>query len=315
MTMAMPVCLASRVSCAAHSRTCDTEPGAAVSSPLYSVWIESITATVGFCSDTAAWIASSRISANRLTLPVARPSRRARSATCSADSSPVTYSTEVVSDRDASACSSSVDLPMPGSPPISTTAPATRPPPSTRSNSSRPVGWRGVSRASISTGCAPDCCWPAAHTGGPPPTGGRLHGFLQRVPGIAVRAFALPLRGAAAFGANVDGSILCHPQSLPISLPCLALAATACGRFRVTNQHGCPGLVHGSFNRLSKTTRIRETGARYKKLTAGFCKSRIIRRSHATTIRRPLRCRRPVLVRAQWRNRRVIAGRLSRTPH
>ena len=39
---------------------------------------------------------------------------------------------------------------MPGSPPISTTAPATRPPPSTRSNSSRPVGWRGVSRASIS---------------------------------------------------------------------------------------------------------------------------------------------------------------------
>ena len=150
MTMAMPVCLASRVSCAAHSRTCDTEPGAAVSSPLYSVWIESITATVGFCSDTAAWIASSRISANRLTLPVARPSRRARSATCSADSSPVTYSTEVVSDRDASACSSSVDLPMPGSPPISTTAPATRPPPSTRSNSSRPVGWRGVSRASIS---------------------------------------------------------------------------------------------------------------------------------------------------------------------
>ncbi|CPP36880.1 Uncharacterised protein [Bordetella pertussis] len=34
ITMAMPVCLASRVSCAAHSRTWDTEPGAAVSSPL-----------------------------------------------------------------------------------------------------------------------------------------------------------------------------------------------------------------------------------------------------------------------------------------
>ncbi|CFW44741.1 Uncharacterised protein [Bordetella pertussis] len=83
-------------------------------------------------------------------MPVCRPSRRARSATCSADSSPVTYNTLVVADSEASACSSSVDLPMPGSPPISTTAPATSPPPSTRSNSSSPVGWRGVSRASIS---------------------------------------------------------------------------------------------------------------------------------------------------------------------
>src|SRR3546814_5633635 len=48
---------------------------------------------------------------------------------------------------------------MPGSPPISTTAPLTSPPPSTRSNSDRPVGWRGISRASTSarlrTGASP----------------------------------------------------------------------------------------------------------------------------------------------------------------
>src|SRR5690606_17211028 len=37
-----------------------------------------------------------------------------------------------------------VDLPMPGSPPISTTEPLTRPPPSTRSSSEEPLGWRGV---------------------------------------------------------------------------------------------------------------------------------------------------------------------------
>jgi hypothetical protein len=39
-----------------------------------------------------------------------------------------------------------VDLPMPGSPPISVTDPGTRPPPSTRSNSAEPVDKRGDSR-------------------------------------------------------------------------------------------------------------------------------------------------------------------------
>jgi hypothetical protein len=40
----------------------------------------------------------------------------------------------------AATSSSRVDLPMPGSPASSTTAPGTMPPPSTRSSSSRPVG-------------------------------------------------------------------------------------------------------------------------------------------------------------------------------
>src|SRR5690606_18383813 len=82
------------------------------------------------------------------------------------DSSPLTYSTFLSLERFASACSSSVDLPIPGSPPINTTPPATRPPPSTRSNSSMPVPKRGTSIASMSarlnTGavCASPCRCP-----------------------------------------------------------------------------------------------------------------------------------------------------------
>src|SRR5580658_6332938 len=47
-------------------------------------------------------------------------------------------------------CSSSVDLPIPGSPPTSTTEPGTIPPPSTRSNSSIPLESLGVCASSIS---------------------------------------------------------------------------------------------------------------------------------------------------------------------
>ena len=77
-----------------------------------------------------------------------RPSRRARSATCCA-ALLAAHVEHLASLRASapSACSSSVDLPMPGSPPISTTPPATRPPPSTRSNSSMPVGWRAARRS------------------------------------------------------------------------------------------------------------------------------------------------------------------------
>src|SRR6266478_1516007 len=41
---------------------------------------------------------------------------------------------------------SSVDLPMPGSPPTSSTEPRTNPPPVTRSNSAIPEGRRGASK-------------------------------------------------------------------------------------------------------------------------------------------------------------------------
>src|SRR5437879_663878 len=75
------------------------------------------------------------------------PSRWARNATWAADSSPLTYRTASDAASFASACSSSVDLPIPGSPPISTTPPSTSPPPSTRSSSSIPVKRRRGSAA------------------------------------------------------------------------------------------------------------------------------------------------------------------------
>src|SRR5688572_16255038 len=73
------------------------------------------------------------------------PRRTARPATCASDFSPVTYKPGNVGAINATACNSRVDLPMPGSPPTSTTAPSTRPPPSTRSNSPIPVDTRASS--------------------------------------------------------------------------------------------------------------------------------------------------------------------------
>ena len=65
-------------------------------------------------------------------------------ATCDKDSSPVTYKALPAKDSGlailAAVCSKIVDLPIPGSPPIKTTEPATSPPPNTRSNSLIPVG-------------------------------------------------------------------------------------------------------------------------------------------------------------------------------
>src|SRR5438552_2436896 len=43
---------------------------------------------------------------------------------------------------------------MPGSPPTSTTEPATSPPPSTRSSSARPVLWRSAAPAVTAAACA-----------------------------------------------------------------------------------------------------------------------------------------------------------------
>ena len=43
-----------------------------------------------------------------------------------------------------------MDLPIPGSPPISTTDPGTKPPPRARSSSLNPIKIRGLSLASIS---------------------------------------------------------------------------------------------------------------------------------------------------------------------
>ena len=88
-TRLVPADLAWRVSCAAHSRTCATEPGAEVSCSEYSVWIESMTQKSGASACSANRIFSSWISASTRTFLPSRPSRRARSATCAPLSSPV----------------------------------------------------------------------------------------------------------------------------------------------------------------------------------------------------------------------------------
>ena len=153
--MAVPLALAARVRCAAHSRTCATEPGALVSCSEYTVWMESITATSGRCTSSVARIFSSWISASTRTCDRSNPSRRDRNATCAPLSSPVTYRVFLPARcRESSACNSSVDLPIPGSPPINTTPPSTIPPPNTRSSSSCPVGVRSISDASISDNTA-----------------------------------------------------------------------------------------------------------------------------------------------------------------
>ena len=71
--------------------------------------------------------------------PGRRHTRSARILTCAADSSPHTSSTGRSRATWSSICSSSVDLPMPGSPPTSTSEPGTMPPPSTRSSSAMPL--------------------------------------------------------------------------------------------------------------------------------------------------------------------------------
>ena len=80
------------------------------------------------------------------------PSRCARNRTWSAASSPEMYATDCpASAIFAAACSSSVDLPIPGSPPISVAEPSTKPPPSARSSSAMPVTRRSGSTAGASS--------------------------------------------------------------------------------------------------------------------------------------------------------------------
>src|SRR5690606_38429046 len=102
-------------------------------------------------------------------------SRRARRATCRRDSSAETYKTSPWARAKWSpACSSSVDLPTPGSPPTRTTDPGTSPPPSTRSNSPTPVGNRASSVGSTwlsRTGSGAGCPAADRRPGAWPPRG------------------------------------------------------------------------------------------------------------------------------------------------
>ena len=204
-TSAMPWLFATRVSCAAHSRTCATDPGADVQRLRVERLDRIDHGDLGLL----------RLERRRdpLELDLGEQLRRRRCRPAAA--APAAPSAPPIPRRSrrspcahalihASACRSSVDLPMPGSPPISTTCPATSPPPSTRSNSAdagrhaRRLLRRDARerrRAAAAFAAPPKRCCAGA-------LGDRLD---QRVPGAAVRTLALPLgRLAAALGAGVD---------------------------------------------------------------------------------------------------------------
>ena len=130
-------------------RTWTTEPGGEPSAGSAMVWMLSTTTSAGQTSSMAATMSGSDVSASSHRSGRTAPSRSARRRTCWALSSALTYS--VVPGHHASSCSSSVLLPMPGSPPSSVTDPATMPPPSTRSSSPMPVGCGRPTRASMSS--------------------------------------------------------------------------------------------------------------------------------------------------------------------
>ncbi len=133
---AVPLDLANRTSSAVHSRNCDTAPGAASTRSECMVWMES---TISTCAVRRRRGADDVLHAGlgdqpcgrRFQVPGAAPAVRPASPT------PRRWRTAPRPSAlsAAAACSISVDLPMPGSPPIKVTEPGTRPPPSTRSSS------------------------------------------------------------------------------------------------------------------------------------------------------------------------------------
>ena len=181
---AVPLSLAKRMSRAAHSRTCPTLPGAPSRSPVKHVWMESTIITAGRCSAAVARMDSRFVSPMSETSSDPPPSRSARSFTCSGDSSPLTYSVAWPADsRRAATCSRMVDLPMPGSPPTSTMEPGTTPPPSTKSNSARPVRRRWLSVPTTSRRRGVACTappWPK------PPAPAARRAFLEVAAGVMI---------------------------------------------------------------------------------------------------------------------------------
>ena len=99
--------------------------------------MESITTREGLILSIAATMLGNDISGNNHSCSLTAPKRSARSRTCCALSSAVTY--KVGPAVLARSCNNNVLLPMPGSPPNNVTEPGTSPPPRTRSNSPIPV--------------------------------------------------------------------------------------------------------------------------------------------------------------------------------
>ena len=195
--------LASVIRRAPHSRTCATLPGADSSAGRNTVWIESTMSTRGLTASSSACTADRSLSAHSSSPSPRMPSRSARILTCAADSSAVTYSTGGVICASLRAASSmSVDFPMPGSPPISTSEPRTRPPPSTRSSSPMPVSVRSL--RSMTTSLS----------------------VTGRVPGASAPRRALGVAGAARSSTSGTSSPVARLQSGQV--PGLGVAKPHC---------------------------------------------------------------------------------------
>ncbi len=106
------------------------------------VWIESTMTSDGEISFVLFTIDSSSVSGRIRTFLLFTPRRSPRSFICAGDSSPETYNTLPDFAIDPATCKSSVDFPIPGSPPINVIDPGTIPPPRVLSSSPIPVGRR-----------------------------------------------------------------------------------------------------------------------------------------------------------------------------
>ena len=87
---AMPSVFATRRISAAHSRTCDTEPGALATSGRSIVWMESMTTSSGFVFSMCVLMVSRFVSLTTKSFSAIAFSRSARMRICRVLSSPVT---------------------------------------------------------------------------------------------------------------------------------------------------------------------------------------------------------------------------------
>lgn len=188
------------------SRTCAMPPGAPSISGEATVCTESRMRSDGFTASKWPSTAARSVSAARYRWSSMALMRSARIRTWLADSSPVTYSVRCSSLADlAATSSSSVDLPTPGSPASSTTAPGTSPPPSTRSSSGTPVE-RAVACSAVDLA---DGHRGRGHSARSRRTDRGRAVLLDRPPGLALGAAAEPLgRLPAALLAAVGRTVL-----------------------------------------------------------------------------------------------------------
>ncbi len=138
----MPVLFAIFINAAVTSLTWLTLPGAELMVSVYMVCMESMITSPGFSANIIADIASKLDAETMNRSRLFTFSLSALSLIWLADSSPDMYNMPASVFRVSHICRSSVDFPMPGSPPTSISDPLTTPPPSTRSNSFIPVWLR-----------------------------------------------------------------------------------------------------------------------------------------------------------------------------